>query len=430
MAYTKTTSRYAFFTPNTANFSVPPPGDIAPIPDVKVGSAVKDWRKIVKAGDQAGSNYSRDSYVVIAKDPGFAVLHTTDFTYEGQTTGPNHAYERVSGYAAISGGRIAYSHGSYNASKVDGEALTRLYKKIRQESSHMNGLQFFGELREAIRMIKRPASALRDGLANYDRLLRKRKESVIKSRVPVAKKLNIWKDVIAGTWLESSFGWKPLIQDSKDIAETIGRIILPDENRTRVRSYQEEDFPSESVGFTNTYNNSTAIRIAGVKDTQTTYGVQYIVGLLMVPSGPTNSVDRMRRLSGLTLENFVPTLYELTPWSFLLDYFTNVGDIINSAFTNTANVKWQIRTTRIRTTCSVFFEPYILMTVFNPPFYNFIDADGKSCYTEVVKSTMAREVLSHLEIPHIEFSLPGSSFKWANIAALATSRYHLTFNRF
>jgi len=431
MAYTRTQSRFHYFSPNLANFSVPPPDEIGVLSDVRTGTKVEHWRTAIKAGTQAGSNYSRTSYILNGSSPGFANLVTCDFIYEGQVFGPNYSTEQVSGYPVISGGRVPYDHHlAWDASDVDGEALTLLYKKIRQETSHMNGLQFLGELREALRMIRKPALAIQDGLISYDRLLRKRKESVAKLRIPVSKKLNIWKDVIAGTWLEVSFGWKPLVQDTKDIAETIGRILLPDSGRTRVRAYKEKTSSLEPTATNNSWHNSTILTVTNFTYVDAVYGVQYIVGLKMIPVGPTSAVNRMRNLSGLTLENFVPTLYELTPWSFLLDYFTNVGDIINSAFTNTANVTWQMRTTRLRTTRTCVSAGGLNTGAFNPPYFNYIDSSFKTAYSSVVKSTVSRQILTHLEIPDISFSLPGSNYKWANIAALASSRYHSTFRKF
>jgi len=426
MSYTKTTPRYIWF-PRSANFSVPPTNfGVQDISTVRSGSKGVNWRRAIRDGNQAGTNFSQDSFVVRAKQDGFAILHTTDFEYEGQSSGPNHSFEQVTGMPVVSGGYTPYSHLSTNLSEIDSASLTLLYKKIRKETSNMNGLQFFGELREAIRMIKRPATALRDGLLNYDRLLRKRKKA-IDPRIPLAKKLDIWKDVVAGTWLEASFGWKPLISDSQDIAQTIAKVVSKDDVHTRVRAYVEGELGTNSFSGTNSYNNSSNIGVTTFGFEQTVGGVLYIVGMQVLPaSGPFASVDRIRNLFGLTLENFVPTLYELTPWSFLLDYFTNVGDLINSAFTNTANIRWQIRTSRFQTTRTQVSQPFVTQT-FNPPFLNFKDFKGRDSATQIVKSSVEREVLTHLELPNIEFRLPGSSYKWANIAALCSPLYH---NRF
>lgn len=424
MAYTKTTSRYIAFGPGTANFSVPVSWGYD-LQDVKVGTKVDRWRARITRGEDASSNYSRETYVVEKMQSGGAVLHSTDFEYPGQVTGPNHSFERVSGYAAGTH-RVPTAHLSSNISEVDAKALTLLYRRIRQETSHMNGLTFLGELRESLRMIKRPAKAIREGLLEYDRLLSKRKKS-IHPRIPLEKKLDVWKDIIAGTWLEVSFGWKPLVSDTQAIAETIGRVLSKDDTRTRARSYFEQDLASSSSYLVDHFQNSTGIGSKTGVSTITTGGVQYVCQLKLVPSGPVNQLDRIRSLSGLTLENFVPTLYELTPWSFLLDYFTNVGDIIESTFTNTASVGWVVRTTRLRTAKEVNSQAYVSQ-VFNPPFLNFkgFDTIGAG-YSKIVKSSVQRERITHLGVPDLVFSLPGSPQKLGNIAALLSPLYHSKF---
>lgn len=424
MAYTRVKYKHVVFGGNSANFSVPYTNLDYYLPDTTTGSKVERWRKLVKSGDQAGSNYSRESYILKGKTPTSATCTTHDNDLGGAIT-PNYATEIVTGYPAVSGGRIGH-HASENVSAVDGRALVLLYKKIREETSHMNGLQFFGELRESLRMIKRPAAAIREGLLRYDRLLKNRKKS-IPSHLPLEKKRHIWKDMIAGTWLEVSFGWKPLVQDTQAIAETIGRTLLPDRMHTRARAYVEDTLSSVSSSQSNTFHNSTTITANHAIEQVTIGGVQYIVGLRLIPYGPTQALERIRNLSGITLENFVPTLYELTPWSFLLDYFTNVGDIINSAFTNTANVTWQIKSTRLQTTRTVTTIPGLNPFAFVPPYIVYVSSTGTIGGSQMVKSTFQREVLTHLDIPSIEFRLPGSATKYANIAALMSPLYHQRF---
>jgi hypothetical protein len=54
-------------------------------------------------------------------------------------------------------------------------------------------------------------------------------------------------------------------------------------------------------------------------------------------------------LFGFTPSEFIPTAWELLPWSFLIDYFTNIGDILSSAVTQTAPVNFVNKTVRMIT---------------------------------------------------------------------------------
>jgi hypothetical protein len=421
MAYTKVTTRNdntsVFWneTITTIDGSFPGSsgsnGQVYSMQGVKSGSARVGWRKVVKDGGDATTFYQRDDYKVEAKEPGFAILvkevhPETPPLWTRTTQGWNGECYPLNA--------VPFSHLATDVSEVDGEALTLLYKKIRSESSHMNGLQFLGELREALHMIKHPADSLVKGIRKYDALLSKRKKG-IRPGLPVEKARDIWKDIVAGTWLEVSFGWKPLLMDTKDIAETIARFTLPDSRRTRVRSYKEGLLGSDISSFPTAISGMDVGSVVDFR-TETRGGVQYIVGLRTDGSGPVNQLDRLRNLSGLTLENFVPTIWELMPYSFLIDYFVNVGDVITAAFTQTTGVTWKMKTQRTWTTRTIVQDP--MFSVPSPP-WTVVKFSGKKSTTVVVKSSVTRTpIVGPLGIPDFTFSLPGSLNRYANMTAL------------
>lgn len=108
------------------------------------------------------------------------------------------------------------------------------------------------------------------------------------------------------------------------------------------------------------------------------------------------------------------TTWELIPWSFLIDYFVNVSDIIQAFCTSTRGVayvsKSQIMTRgrkQVGSTVATAGTQYKITE--NVP--------------RVVTSTKRSVVRdgSPLGIPSVVFSLPGSSVRYLNIAALIAS---------
>jgi hypothetical protein len=228
----------------------------------------------------------------------------------------------------------------------------------------------------------------------------------------------VWSDIVAGTWLEVSFGWKPLVKDTQDLAETIARFTLPDQRRTRVRAFVPGLLGSEINGFASDFAGSTAVGAMVDFRTETTGGIQFICGLRTDGSGPTNQLDRLRSLSGITLENFVPTIWELLPFSFLVDYFVNVGDILNAAFTQTTGVTWKMKTRVLKTTRTIVQDPFFAQP--SPPWV-VKSFSGKRATTTAVMSSVERiPIVESLGIPDRVMSTPwGNMNRSWNIVALA-----------
>jgi hypothetical protein len=43
---------------------------------------------------------------------------------------------------------------------------------------------------------------------------------------------------------------------------------------------------------------------------------------------------------GFSWESFVPTVWELVPYSFILDYFTNIGDVLSAGLLVQSHLAW------------------------------------------------------------------------------------------
>jgi hypothetical protein len=186
--------------------------------------------------------------------------------------------------------------------------------KAKKRLTSFNSLQFFGELRETIHMIARPASAMREAYSEYlGSLVRIKKNLKSKERRRRA---------LQSTFLEFQFGVRPLIADTIDAAHAIAKSVAGSAESNFVQEFSTADWKSQPALYGGTFGG---IGLSWSTRTSFQWIVRYKGKLkAYVP-------NTVARNFGVMPEDFIPTAWELLPWSWAIDYFTNVGDMINAA---------------------------------------------------------------------------------------------------
>lgn len=151
-------------------------------------------------------------------------------------------------------------------------------------------------------------------------------------------------------YLNAVFGWLPLVSDIKDTAQSIrdGNTIIENyRSASGTLVHREFAFPTitsteESVidatahCFTGNISSS-ALRSAGVPLTRRrdTTIRRWFSGSFTYMASPASSLQRclgvnseIDKLYGLTLTP--DAVWELTPWSWAIDWFTNAGEVISN----------------------------------------------------------------------------------------------------
>jgi hypothetical protein len=309
-------------------------------------------------------------------------------------------------------------------------ALARIYSKIRAEQSHLNGLTVVGELRKTIDSLRHPFVALVDLVNNHTKRLeyfQRRLKGTERYRKGRMRKM------IASTYLEFVFGLAPVISDTRAIAEALAR--YSDERNGTNLSRSKASGTGEAILAQSTFVpddlpgvSGWRISFANTTRKTTEYGVQYLCGLRASQTIDSSSNQRLLELLGFTPENFIPALWEVLPWSWLADYFANVGQIIEAGFTSTANVTWISKSVRQRTVLefmsTVNAEATRLRMSTNG--YNG-SASGSGGSYVMRRTSLTRTVPLSLGIPPLTFSLPGNAKKLMNMAAVALSRQKHSF---
>lgn len=188
--------------------------------------------------------------------------------------------------------------------------LAKAYAKIN--SSSFCTAENLKDLNSSLRMLRRPLSGAVDLLMKMSKSKQRR---LAKSSMSVAK-------ATSDTWLEYRYGWRPLMMDiDKTIDIVHGKRASLDKRLVARSGYQTETsshgilgpaskpYGEESVDGSYT---STEVKSCNA-------GVIYSISAM-------NKASELETNLGLRPRDLLPSLWETIPYSFVADWFVNVGD--------------------------------------------------------------------------------------------------------
>lgn len=293
-------------------------------------------------------------------------------------------------------------HGTFisDAAAYD-QAISKALKQIHKEMTAFSGGVFLGEAGEALKMLSSPAKALRNALKEtyLDRIKREKGQSQDR-----------WKRAISQTWLEGCFGWLPFVNDLRDASTAWNKLNDRKERYAKIKGVGREDdvliYLSEDLWapYANFYWISSVKEYAGAR---------VIVRGEVRARAEMTPMDKLS-LFGLSPGEFIPTAWELLPWSFLIDYFSNIGDVLENGVTDTRNVTWA-QTSRI----NYLRKEVITWTSSNiPQNADALRLGGSRGQVVYQRKTVGRTKENFEKLPSLRFELPSLPRQHANILAL------------
>lgn len=372
--------------------------------ETKTGNKLHNWKRKIAQGHSATTTFSGSRQT-------FATIPARYDLYGCKVNPPQDIYL----------GRCAtnWSHdilsiptlpGTTDVNAAANIAATKFNKKLQDTLTAFQGGVFLAELRETLHMIRNPAKALREKISKYSEHLRKNRGKML--RRPESNRLRFLSD----SWLEYAFGWSPLLNDLNQASNILNK---------RQNQLVKELIPILGIGKverTSFWNGNWTQGYANLSCFN-----RQIVQTMRVYAGAVSSrasgtpLLTMNAL-GLSPRSFVPTLWEAMPYSFLIDYFTNVGDVIEAWSNQSADLAWGRDTSR-RSIIVESGKCLSSVTVF-PLVFSKSLVDGK---TIARNSTVSRVAMSSSPLPALQFELPGFGRKWINLSALATARRSLRY---
>lgn len=201
----------------------------------------------------------------------------------------------------------------------DDIALKRIKGKLARDEAHFKALVPVGEIKELKNLVRSTAESTSDFLKSAEGLLTSTKKGrAIKKLSRAASK----------AWLNYSFAISPTIGMISDIADSI--------NATLNRDHDIKLYGQKTVGWTDTLPGAGSVMMSGNCiisasniQRQHRYSCRYTAGFRVAIQ---SLVNYGQIHAGLTAGDIFSAAYELTPFSWVVDYFTTTGDALEDFF--------------------------------------------------------------------------------------------------
>jgi len=240
--------------------------------------------------------------------------------------------------------------GTYSA-KMRDVAVVKAYAKMK-EAGIMSG-EVVSDLTATVRMFKRPFDSAQTLLK---RMMKSRAKRLKKSASNLAR-------ATSDTWLEYRYGWQPIILDCKTLIDRADQIVASDVVRLVARG-SEKGAWNTSKTFSDLTVDPQRLSFywPRVFSGTVTLNDEVTVSAGVVYEKCSRTVSQnAAQLFGTRVEDVNPLVWEMIPYSFVVDWFTNVGEWIQASVpdpTITVLGSW-VTSKQIRvynTTASVYCE--------------------------------------------------------------------------
>jgi len=383
--------------------------------DIQNGYKNDQWKAQLRAGQNASTPYSR-SRVSISSEPFHAGFEgwLWPAAQAPQMLGENSPYHlRVGWYGDVPGCDIpAIDPSSLSVTRAYNQAAARLSGAYDAALSGVNIGESLGELRETLGTMMRPLNGFRNLLLSTAQSFKKKAAKLRRGK----RTRRSFGKVAAETYLEFQFGWNPL---ASDVAQAMVEV---QSDRLGLKSY-----PIHSRGSDQDVVKSKAsYQFGGLwvdVDVDITSSVEVRFKGAIRPGSFGYGTETASW--GILPHQFVPTFYNLLPWTFLVDYFSNLGSWIQAISTPTPNLAYLDQTTyrcveqhgfgRVDASRGFYSSGHppdvVVSTTTQPGSYS-------------VKRILINRtsVMGSWPVPSLQLELPDFGLKWLNMAALVASK--------
>jgi hypothetical protein len=268
-----------------------------------------DWKMQVAKDQDASGNYLRRISSFL---PAVGRYKSTRYNISF----PGVPLARGKGFIIHAGASPFIVSGTSDSTTRD-IALSKLKRKLNNRTQSFNAMIPLAEIRDLRRTVKGAV----DLTANVVGSLRDVKKGRFK---------DAWKRV-SNIWLTYSFGVRPMMKDIHDIGQSITAFLERQDITDRLASQHTKTWKSRSVSTGQ--DAGFYVTLSSTADIEHTLSYRFITGhkFLLRSATDYTAADHF----GFSPPKLIPTLWELTAFSWVLDYFGTIGDFLDDTFSGT-----------------------------------------------------------------------------------------------
>lgn len=370
---------------------------------VTTGGSLPDYRRLISQRQSATTSLSGQKYNVRGSHSGGVIRYQRTLISGGKPVRVGSiAYGCVGGASAI--GVLSPSNLSYDS--ANNQALGLLVSQAAKAQREIQLLVSAGELGETARYIRSRSQGLYNGFWSYLDAIKQRARKIRRSRQI--------QEMIADAWLEYQFAIKPTIGDIADASRAVAKIMFGHSPSKRVVGQGFSDRNGVSGFHPDTLSDHWTV--------SRYYRYYETVGVRYTGSVSSSSLSAYRHIStlGATPGEVLVSVWELMPWSFVYDYFTNIQEILESVRWHVTDLDWCEKGTQKVTSCNVYD---VKITPVTPGGWrvDYCTVDPGAPLSSQRVDVTRQKYLGSLT-PSLEFEIPGLSTKWLNLLALNRAR--------
>jgi hypothetical protein len=300
--------------------------------------------------------------------------------------------------------------------RVRNQCIRRFLDRCESIRSTFEAGQDLGEYKETLESVKHPMHSIQKyTLAYYAKLKKVRHK--YRRNVPSLKK------VLSDSYLEWHFGISPFVDDVASAIADLRRQRLP-VYPVHARAHERYNgtagiVPYSTIGFSSMPNT-----VYARYNSYGTYNVQY-KGAIRSGVDPSGAIV-LAQAYQLDLPHFLPTAWDLIPYSWLVDFFLNVGEVIRGLSFVTANLTWGCVTT-VQDEYITCGDVYYDAPAVSPPSGTRLGTNRTITHTGSgysLKRTFSRGILTGSDlVPTLTARLPHTMYQFADIGAILVSRF-------